>query len=178
MALQRTPTGTAAELRRHAICYMIEEDRIANIALGKTIVVLLYSVLIPMIAFAVTMWLEDEPLPNIVKEVIGWGIMLALLILLIFLVVKGWMPGSRIEVPYPFSETQLAWAVTLLSAVAWAVGLAFPVGIYIATIANAVLFLGVLVFFVTKTVISKRLRFGVLSALVLPGTQLAMNSIF
>ena len=157
---------------------MIEEDRIAGIALGKTVVVLLYSILIPFVAFPIDIWLEDKPLPNTLKDVIGIGVMLAVLILLIVFVAKGWMPGSKIEVAYPFSETQLACAITLLSAIAWVLDLVFPVGIYIATVANGVLILGVLVFFVTKTIISKRLRFGILSALTLPGAQIAVKLIF
>jgi len=157
---------------------MNDEDRIAGIALGKTIVVLFYAILIPFLVTPIGFWLDSTTLSSNVKEVIEIGIALFFFSLLVFLVVKGWMPGSAIVVACPFSETQLAASITLISAAAWVIGLVLPVYKYIPIVANVFLILGVLVFFITKSIITHRIRLRVLSALILPGIQIAYQILF
>lgn len=155
-----------------------EENRIAGVALGKTIVVLFYSILIPILLLPVSFWLSEQELSETAETIVALLLHLLPLVVLVYFVVKGWLPGSKIEVQFPFSEKRLVMAVTILSVLGYLLSLVFSYFVYISVVGNGLLVIAVLVFFINKSFIAKKVRVGVLSALIAPGLQIVLKLVY
>jgi hypothetical protein len=152
--------------------YNQNENYYSAIALGKTVVFLLYSILIPLAVLAIILLTPISKMPNVIKDLIGSVVWVSGEIVLLFCVIKGLIPGSESEVVTPFSERQFAAGITIISFIPWLLYndiLRFQI---IQVIINGSLFIGVSVFFITKSILSKKIRWQVLSVLLFPALQL------
>lgn len=150
----------------------IQEDYLAAVALGKTIAFLLYSILVPVLLGALVLLPSFERLPDKMQALVSFSIFAAAELLLLFLVVKGYLPGTRAEMAQPFSEKQIGLGLTIVSVLVALFRGTTQEGIIIQWIVNGALVVSVAVYFATKSVLSRRPRWGVLSVLFLPALQL------
>ena len=148
------------------------EDYLAALALRKTIVFLLYSVLVPLFLLPVFLHPRFESLTEKWKNLAVVILLTAALLLLLAMVIKDLLPGSGATFVQPFNEKQIGVGMAILSGATWLVaGNSLAVEI-IQWVINGGFFLSVAVYFVTKSVLSRRLRWGVFGVLLLPGVQL------
>lgn len=150
------------------------EDLLAAIALGKTVAFLIWSIpAVGLVAIAfVASGLGNVPDPwGSVPFVSGF---LAVEAGLLWLVVRGRLPGTSAEQARPFSEKQLAFACHLLALGAWALAAGLQAEI-LHWVLTGFLLLGALVYLVTKSILSRRPRWAVLSVLAIPALQLAID---
>ena len=92
--------------------------------------------------------------------------------MIIYPAAMGWLPGSKGIRTTSFSEKSAAWGVTLLSFLPWlahATELTFMVFNWVL---NGALALIVIVYFIAKSIISKRLRLEVFIVLIPPVLQI------
>jgi len=148
------------------------EDYLAAVALKKTIVFLLYSVLVPLFLLLVFLHPRFKSLPEEWRNLAALLLLIAALLLLLAMVIKGILPGSGATPVQPFNEKQIGVGMAILSGATWLVAGNGLAGEIIQWTINGGLFLSVAVYFVTKSVLSRRLRWGVLGVLLLPGIQL------
>ncbi len=149
------------------------ENTAAAYALGKTVAFLLYA---PLGAFAVPL-LEFLPhlerLSQGARNIVGWGVLVGVESLLLGLVIRGRLPGTRRARAEAFSERQLAIGTTILSVLAWIIfGHTFVGGVVRIIISVAVI-LSSVVYFIAKSIVSQSLRAGVLSVAILPVFEMA-----
>lgn len=152
------------------------EDRVAAGALGKTVAFLLYSVLSSVVVAAVL--LLTTPLKRATEaaqDLVVLTVITLVEVLLLYLVIRGYLPGTRGSHARPFSEAQLAAGCALLSilTVVWPFDVISGIVVEVGT--NCLLVLGVLVYFLVKSVVGRRPRWRVLGVLVLPAVVLLMS---
>jgi len=148
------------------------EDYLAALALRKTIVFLLYSVLVPLFLLPVFLHPRFKSLPEEWRNLAALILLIAALLLLLAMAIKGILPGSGATLVQAFNEKQIGVGMAILSGATWLVAGNSLAGEIIQWVINGGLFLSVAVYFVTKSVLSRRLRWGVLGVLLLPGIQL------
>lgn len=148
----------------------------ATMALGKTIAFLLYSLLALVLIFPVmTFWLLPSLTPPLRGPVSLVVFALAETALLV-LVIRGRLPATNREIEMPISERQLAVGFVVLSVASWfVVPRAHPASTAVRLVLFAALVLCGLVYFVTKSVLSRRLRWGVLGPLFPAIIELALS---
>ncbi len=165
-----------------------DEDLLATVALRTTVAFFLYT---PLVFLSILLILEILPLvcspsfcsfyfdlsqksQNLISyTLIGLGE-----VVLFYLVFRGWLPGTKLEWVLPFSETQLGWGVAVLSVIPWVLSYDLVrFEIFHATL-NGSLLIGVLVFFITKSILSREIRWEVLRILVVPYLQILLVSEF
>jgi len=150
------------------------ENRIAAVALGRTVAFAIYSVLvIPIAAVLSTIgpWrqADGDPRPSVFLAVVT-----VLLVALFVGVAKGVMPGTRGATARAFDERQLALGCTAASLVVLVLPLDPAQHQALDVVLNGGLLVGVLVYFITKSTLSHRPRWLVLVVGVLPALQLFM----
>ncbi len=150
----------------------MHEDYLAALTLRKTICFLLYSVLVPIFLMPVILHPRFKSMPEAWKNVVVVLLLAAILLALLYLVIKGILPGSKVTFVQPFNEKQIAVGMTVLSAAVWVLLGNSLSGEIIRSVVNGALFLSAAVYFVTKSILSRRPRWAVLSVLVVPGIQL------
>jgi hypothetical protein len=150
------------------------EDLLAAIALGKTVAFLLWSV--PTLAIVTIAFLATDlgKVPDPWGSVLFGAAFLATEAVLLWLVIRGGLPGTSAERTQPFSEKQLAIGCHVLALGAWALAAGMQAEILRWVVAGF-LALGALVYFVTKSVISRRPRWTVLSVLAVPALQVIVE---
>jgi len=150
------------------------ENRLATVALGKTVAFLLYSVLGAVtIGFPIAFLVPAlVPLSASLISIIILSCLVGVETLVLVAVVRGWLPGTQSRVTQSFSEKQLAYALGLISLGTWVLVGAGLEGSIIRWVLNGPIFIGVVVYFVLKSLVSRRPRWGVLSSLVLPTIEL------
>jgi hypothetical protein len=142
------------------------QDEIAGVALVKTLVFLFLSVPVVFLAMALTMLLPELLLVDIPDWVFP-GLRLALEALLMWLVARHDVGKAA----HPFNEKHLVIGCNVLAILSYvAFGLTLE-GTVVRWVVNGAMVLFVTVFFVVKTLLSRRLRIEVLGALVLPLAQ-------
>lgn len=144
------------------------EDLASAMALGKTVVFLLYSVLVVIALVPVVFWSGGGGVSSSGQTAIVLLVLLASEVALFYGVVTGKLPGSSGWRAEPFSEKQFGIGITVLSLGAWLLVGHGLEGRIIRWVLNGALLLGVAVYFVTKSVLSRRVRWGVLSVLSAP----------
>ena len=152
------------------------EDRIAAVALGKTVAFLLYSFVLSFVVaatllFATPLGEAGEATQNLVLL----SVLALLEVLLLYLVIRGWLPGTTGDHAEPFSEVQLAAGCTVLSALTLIWPFHASGRIVVDVGANGLLALGVLVYFIAKSVMGRCIRWRVLAVLVLPAALLTIS---
>jgi len=150
----------------------IHEDYLAALTLRKTICFLLYAVLVPMFLMPVILHPRFTSMPEAWRNVVVVLLFAAILLALLYLVIKGIVPGSKVIVIQPFNEKQIAVGMTVLSAAVWILLGNSLAGEIIRSVVNGGLFLSTAVYFVTKSILSRRPRWAVLTVLIVPGIQL------
>ena len=93
-------------------------------------------------------------------------------IILVFLVAKAWLPGTKYVFPIgeSFSETQFAFVANLVAGGSMLLARGES-GEAFRWLINAAILVCVLVYFVTKSVVMRKVRFKVLMAGILPVAQ-------
>jgi hypothetical protein len=149
------------------------EDLVAAIALKKTVAFVLYQPVVFAIVGPVV-FLFAPALPPATQDAAIYGPLALVEGALLWAVAKGWLPATGTADVTPFSEKQLALGCHVLSGGAWLLGAGLKAEI-VQWVVNGALVLGACVYFTAKSVLSRRLRWGVLSVLVLPAVQLAFQ---
>ncbi|HET8579868.1 MAG TPA: hypothetical protein VFL31_02630, partial [Nitrospiraceae bacterium] len=111
-------------------------------------------------------------MPEAWRNVVVVLLLAAILSALLYLIIKGILPGSKVTFIQPFNEKQIAVGMTVLSAAVWILLGNTLAGEIIRSVVNGGLFLSTAVYFVTKSILSRRPRWAVLTVLVVPGIQL------
>lgn len=147
------------------------ENVLAALALGKTTAFILYQVIVYVI-FMIVMLLLIGPDRKDMFPIIATIITLTVLeSILLFLVIKGWLPGTRIEIPAHFSEKQMAVGFSILSGLTLLI-FGFSIqGTIIRFVINGALILCTVVYFITKSILSNTIRLEVLAGAILPLAQ-------
>lgn len=149
------------------------EDLVSVIALKKTVAFALYS-LIPVLITLVVSALDLSLLNQFTesqRRLLGVYTLITLEGILMALVVKGYLPQTRVDIAetIPFNERQLEWGVLLSSVVPWLFfGFDYERFVIFSQVTNTILMFLILVFFITKSWLSKKIRWGVLGVLLLP----------
>lgn len=152
------------------------EDALAAFALHKAVVFLIYSLLTVTLGMGLGLFVgEYLGLPNRTTDALGCAFVLVLEAALLALVVRGALPGSRDEFVQPFSEKRLAAACSALSAATWIFAGLSEQGQIVRVVTNGSLFIFVAVYFAVKSYFSERMRWAVLSVLLLPALELCFE---
>lgn len=151
------------------------EDRLAAIALGRTVAFLLYS--LPTILFVMGAGLLGgiERLPPSWRDAAWIAALVCAEAPLLWSCARGRLPGTDGRNAEPVSERRIAVACHVLSAAAWVLGRGALESAIVQWVANGALVVSVGVYFVAKSVLAGRPRWGVASALALPALQLAIE---
>jgi len=148
-----------------------EEDRVSAVALTKTVACFAYTIIAVVVTEVVVVVANLDAFPG--RAWIRLGILLPLQATLVFLGLLGRLPLSRARKVRGFTDRQFALAVSVMSLLPLALGLSPLRAEVFRWVTNGTLLVGVLVFFVTKSVLSGRPRLAVLAGMVVPGLQLA-----
>ena len=105
------------------------------------------------------------------QPLVAGGVLVAVECLLLFLLVRGILPGFYGQLVVGFPERQLAIGITVLSLISWLVYGGSLGGDAVRFVLNGALVFCTLVYFVAKSILSRRVRWGVLAVLVLPAAQ-------
>ena len=152
-----------------------DENLVAAIALGKTIAFLAYSVVSGMLTLAITILYVEQNLPRSTWNAASWVAFIALEVLLLWLVIRGALPATSSAGTSAFSERQAAWGLAVMSFVPW---FFYTDETWFAVYmwgVNGALLLVALVYFVTKSVLSRSIRIEVLGILLVPLVQLLLS---
>jgi len=147
------------------------ENRLCALALGRTVAFLIYSLLVWVICTVVIFIVLPQRLDDRVQGIVVITMILTLEGALLFLVAKGWMPGTKSTLAPGFSETQFITAANILAALSLLIHGMSIGGDAFRWVINAFILVCVLVFFVTKSVVSKKVRIRVLAGGILPVAQ-------
>jgi hypothetical protein len=142
------------------------QNAIAGVALAKTFAFLFLSIPAMMLTLAVQMLLPELLLIDIPIYVVFT--FLGVLECVVFWIVLRIRVGESAE---PFNERNLIWlsnAIALLTALGLGGSLK---AVVFRWVINGIVVLAVVVFFVTKSILSKEIRLDVLSGLLLPLAQ-------
>ncbi len=149
------------------------EDAISALTLARTVAFLMYSMLAPLITLIVLMM---PPFPTWTRQylfLIAFFLFTSLEYLLFVAVQRGWLPSPDPEHISPFSERQIEFAALCLSVTPWLLHFDPSRFLVFQGVINGSLIIAGVVFFITKSMLSRRWRWGVLRVLVLPALQLA-----
>jgi hypothetical protein len=149
-----------------------DEDRLSAVALQKTVAWFLYTLATIVAVEAFMVMTNRVDLPDPASNT--WRLALLGLIepAVLFLVLLGVLPGSRGARVRGFTDRQFVMAVSALSLIPLLLGFSPLSATIFRGAMNGFLVIGVLVFFVTKSAVSGRVRLKVLGGLVLPLAQL------
>lgn len=147
--------------------YPLNEDRLASLVLGRTLVFIFYSFLAFMVFGLVAFFGKEMGWRSEMSDTSGFAILACLVFTTLLLTIKGWLPGARREITNPLSEKQLVWAANALSGFAWVLDLVWRTHVTTHVVSSAMI-LFVLVFFLTKSIVSGRPRPRVLTGMILP----------
>ena len=149
-----------------------DEALLTSVALGKTIVFFLYSCIVTFAVAVVGATASIGELSESLQAITLFTMWLITEAIVLRLVIREVLPGANSIKAEGFSETQVAVGATIISLAAWvwpsstagkaAFQLTFNLGI-VAALA---------LYFVVKSVVSGRIRWGVLAVLFIPVLQL------
>lgn len=142
------------------------ENWVSAIALGKTLAFLFYSVLTVFVVSG-SLTILSEMYNLAVGDIAATAVMIVAEGCVLWLIIKGYAPGSKVQVPQPFSEQQIAIGFNVLGAIAGVLEWDAPIVIF-GKVVNGALVLFLAVFFVTKSVLGRRIRYRLLFGLVVP----------
>ena len=140
------------------------ENKIAVYALGKTIACCLYSILVAIVMLPVGFLTPIAQLPASQQNLVLGSLFLLLEGLTLFFVIRGTLPGTEPKQLQGFNEKTIAYgivAISILSSV-FLRG-SFEKELFRYLLVGSLLFIGI-VYFITKSFISKSIRWGVISA--------------
>jgi len=148
------------------------EDAISSLTLARTVAFLMYSMLAPLITLIVLMMPPFPSWPRQTLFLIALGLFTSLEYLLFIAVQRGWLPSPDPEHVSPFSEHQIEFAALCLSVTPWLLRFDPSRFLVFQGVINGSLIIAGIVFFITKSMLSRRWRWGVLRVLILPIVQL------
>ena len=154
-------------------CISSREDAISVDTLSKTIVFLLYALLLPFIILSLFVFTPLRALPNESREIMAICLFLGIETILFVMILRGYLAWAIPKDVQPFSERQMELGVIVLSLAPWLLRFDHDKFKVFQVILNGSLCIAVLVFFFTKSFLSRRYRFEVLRVLLLPLVQLA-----
>ncbi len=140
--------------------------------LGEIMSLTPYSLLVTLGVLGLTLLTPIHELPSGTQDVVIATLFAVFELLLLGLVVAGALPATNPKVVEPVSETMLALAFTVVSAGSWLLMPDEEGARILEAVLNWALLLAVLVYFVEKSVLSRRLRLKVLLVGILPTAQL------
>ncbi|RCK78994.1 MAG: hypothetical protein OZSIB_0545 [Candidatus Ozemobacter sibiricus] len=147
------------------------EDRLSAVTLAHTLAFLLYSLLVPLVVLGLMVLPPLRLLSLEARSVTAVGLFVTLEWFLFRGVSQGWLPCPDPENVRPFNERQLELGVALVSFGPWLLRFDPQMFFVFHVVVNALLVIGVIVFFLTKSFISRQWRWGVLRVLLLPLLQ-------
>ncbi|NLI79167.1 MAG: hypothetical protein GX442_22330 [Candidatus Riflebacteria bacterium] len=147
------------------------ENRLSALTLAHTIAFLLYSLLVPLIVLSLMVLTPLERLTVEGRSLAAVVLFVGMEWLLFRGVSRGWLPCPDPKNVHPFNERQLEIGVAVLSFGPWLLRFDPQMFFVFHVVINSLLVIGVLVFFLTKSFISRTWRWGVLRVLLLPVLQ-------
>ena len=152
--------------------FKIREDAFSAITLYKTLLFLLYAIVVPLLTIGLLILTPFQSISGQARSFLAVGIFLSLEAILYYFVLQARIPERALNAKNPFDEHQIALGVALLSAAPWLLRFD-PVRFQVfQVVVNGFLCLAVLVFFLTKSMMSRHWRWGVLLVMLLPALQL------
>lgn len=148
------------------------EDILSAVTFAKTIAFILYSIVVPVVTLLILMFLPFRHVSRGILFLTGIAIFACLEWLLYLGVIRGILPSPNPKNVSPFNEHQLALAVAFLSLAPMVLKLDFQHFQAFQVVLNSILCIAVLVFFLTKSMLSRQFRWGVLLVMILPLLQL------
>jgi len=148
------------------------EDHVSALALGRTLSFILYS--LPCSLISILGWeVLFKSYFTGVSEFVGMCFVWILLELALFLpIIKGWLPGTTGLQTVGFSENYAGWSITGISFILWFFHVSDQMFAIYNWVLNGSLILVVMVYFLTKSILSKRLRIEVFLVLIIPALQI------
>ena len=144
------------------------EDYVATVAVLKTMLFFMYTIPVMMLVVLPLSHLKEFDPKLEVPEIVIWIVFFVLEGLLLYLIIKGKMPLSKYKGHQAFSEKQMIIGANVFSVLTYIFfGVSFA-GYIVRTVLNAAIILFVTVFFVTKSIVSKRFRWEIIFAIVIP----------
>jgi len=159
--------------RRSPIDFERRENALSALTLARTIAFLLYSLLVPLITLGLMVLTPLEHLSPEGKSIVALGLFLLMEWFLFQGVSRGFLPSPNPDHVSPFSERQMELGVAVLSFAPWLLRFDPQRFFIFQVVVNGFLILAVLVFFLSKSMLSRRPRWAVLRTLLLPAMQLA-----
>jgi hypothetical protein len=153
-----------------------QEDRVAAVALGRTVAFLLYSLPLPVLVLGAMLILPFGSLSNVARDRVALAIWIALEAGLLVLVCRGRLPATSGLDTEGFSETAIGSACAVLLLVIPFVARGNVAGEIIGDVIDGFLLLAVSVYFIVKSLLSRRPRWRVLLVLVPHAAQAALQS--
>ncbi|MBF0545564.1 MAG: hypothetical protein HQM08_14070 [Candidatus Riflebacteria bacterium] len=154
---------------------LIDENAVATAALKKTFVFLFYSVLTPLLVLFTLMLSPFESMSSKSKELFAIGLFVTVEGFLFFSAIYGILPGSKIEKLKSFSERDLARMIALLSVLPLLFFKDHERYLILNTVLNGAFFVSSLVFFIVKSMVSRRIRWEILLFLAIPAGNLLLS---
>ena len=155
---------------------VLSEDELAAYTLHKTICFLIYSLLVIVFSMGAGVMVATHfPVLQTDEVTIAYGVMLPVEAILLYLIIRGYLPGTRDSFIQPFSEKQIGTACNVLGALTWVFAGVTNEGKIMRMIINGALVICIGVYFVTKSVLSKKIRWQVLWVEGVPGSELAFE---
>ncbi len=145
----------------------LDEDQMSCLALGRTIAFLFYGLLAFMVVSGVMILGGEIGWWPELSDPLAFSVLGVVLFIMLVLNAKGLLPGTNREIDNPFSENHLAWGANVLSVFSLVVEIMWKTRIT-THVVNGSFILCLFVFFVTKSVLSKRPRFKILCGMALP----------
>ena len=156
--LQREPLEPETDAEEY-------ENYVSAIALGKTVAAIFYAIPTLMLFFgAVTIY--GEFTNREVSDFAMQGGLIGVEVFVVFLVIRGWLPGSRAKYAQPFSEGQLSLGTNVLSFIAWVLEFNAPL-VIVGHVVNGAVVVFMTVLFITKSILSRRLRWKLLLGMII-----------
>ena len=147
-----------------------DDDLLSSIALSKAIAFFVYSLLALVLVEFILVVTNLEDLP--VRTWLRLGAWVPLDAGLLFGTLLGVLPGTRGSRVRGFTDRQFVMAITALSLIPLVLRLGVLRTEVFNWVMNGFLVVGVVMFFVTKSAVTGRLRLTVLTGLILPVLQI------
>lgn len=158
---------------RPRVDFQEREDLLSAYTLARTVAFLLYTLLVPLIVLAILFLGPFHGLSIEFRFIAGLSLFVTAEWLLFKGVSLGMLPIPNPEHVRPFNERQMELGTAIMSFIPWLLPIDPPQFFAFHLVINAFLILAVIVFFLTKSMLSRHWRWGVLRVLLIPLLQLS-----
>lgn len=157
---------------RPKIDFQEREDQLSAYTLARTVAFLLYTLLVPLVVLSILSLSLFRGFSLEARFIVGLAMFVTAEWLLFKGVSLGLLPTPNPDHVRPFNERQMELGTAIMSFLPWLLPIDPSQFFAFHLVVNAFLILAVTVFFLTKSMLSRHWRWGVLRVLFVPLLQL------